>query len=192
MAHNSSIIFITGGVRSGKSEFAEKVARDLWENSNTGELHYIAPMEPSDDENKQRILRHQADRIRSGIQWHTWEQPISIGELAQHFKCNDVVLLDCLTTWLNNEFFFEEDKWQEEAFLKSLFYRIWNGIYEISQKVGAFVIVSNEVLHEPIGQNELVFQYSHLLGGLHQQIVANAKQAFLVEASIPIKMKGGI
>jgi adenosylcobinamide kinase / adenosylcobinamide-phosphate guanylyltransferase len=190
MAHNSSIIFITGGVRSGKSRFAEKVAMELLPLSSRNELHYIAAMQPSDSEMKQRISRHQEDRLQSGYQWKTWEQPVSLGELAPFFKQDDIVLLDCLTTWLNNELFFVEDQWQEALFRADLFERMCQGIKAISQRVKTLIIVSNEVFYEPIGDNDLVFHYSQLLGKLHQSIVSGAHQAFLVEAGIPVLMKG--
>ena len=190
MAQNSSIILITGGVRSGKSSFAEKIAGDSWRKDSSGQLHYIAAMQPSDDEMKQRIHVHQQDRLQSGLFWNTWEKPTSIGELAENFITQDVVLLDCLTTWLNNELFFEENNWQDQTFLRELVDEMWNGIISISRMVKSFVIVSNEVLHEPVHHNELVFIYSLILGNLHQKIVSHAHQAYLVEAGIPILMKG--
>lgn len=190
MAHDSSIIFITGGVRSGKSHFAEKMAMELLALSSGKQLHYIAAMQPSDSEMKLRISHHQEDRLQSGSHWRTWEQPISIGELAPFFKKDDIVLLDCLTTWLNNELFFVEDKWQEDQFRSALFEQMYQGIKAISQQVKFLIIVSNEVLYEPVGNNDLVFSYSQLLGKLHQAIVARAHQAFLVEAGIPVLMKG--
>ena len=121
-------------------------------------------MQPSDSEMEKRISRHQEDRRQSGYYWKTWEQPVSIGKMASNFKCDDIVLLDCLTTWLNNELFFVEGKWQDEAFQAALFEQMCQGIHAISLKVNALIIVSNEVFNEPIQQNELVFIYSKLLG----------------------------
>ncbi|WP_394236625.1 bifunctional adenosylcobinamide kinase/adenosylcobinamide-phosphate guanylyltransferase [Niallia oryzisoli] len=190
MAQAESIVFITGGVRSGKSSFAERLTADIWRQSNAGQLHYIAAMQASDAEMKKRILKHQEGRSQSGLEWITWEKPVSIGELADSFQEQDVVLLDCLTTWLNNELFFEKSEWQEEFFLAHLFEEMWNGIRLIAQRARTLVIVSNEVLHEPIASNELVFQYSRLLGKLHQQIVVSASKAFLVESGTPVEMKG--
>ena len=192
MAHESSISFITGGVRSGKSSFAERMAMELAQSFNESQLQYIAAMQPSDVEMKQRISRHKEVRVQSGYCWQTWEKPILIGELARTFKSNDIVLLDCLTTWLNNELFIVEDKWQDEQFQADLFEQMCQGIHAISLKVKALIIVSNEVFYESIQQNELVLIYSKLLGKLHQYIVTTAKQAFLVEAGIPILMKGEV
>jgi len=188
MAEHSSILFITGGVRSGKSLFAEKMAEKLWKSSPKSKLHYIATMEESDSEMRKRIFRHQEDRIKSGLGWQTWEKPNKIGELAP-FHRKDIVLLDCLTTWLNNELFFQ-DGWQDKCFRDNLIEEMWEGIHTLSNGIGTLIIVSNEVLQEPVGRNELVFVYKKILGELHQRIVENARGAFLVEAGIPVLMKG--
>ena len=192
MAQNSSIIFITGGVRSGKSNFAEKMAETNRKTKGTGKLHYLASMQPSDEEMKQRIHVHQEGRLDSGLQWNTWEKPTSIGDLAQNFSSQDVVLLDCLTTWLNNELFYQEDGWQDQAFIRQLFEKMWSNMMEVSQRAETFIIVSNEVLNEPIANRDLVFTYRYLLGNLHQRIVREAREAYLVEAGIPITMKGDV
>lgn len=191
MASDSSIIFITGGVRSGKSRFAEKTAATWWQQSPTGTLHYIATMQATDSEMEKRIDRHKKDRIKEGLPWRTWEKPVSVGDLACHFRQEDIVLLDCLTTWLNNEFFFASDGWDDAQFHEDLFDKMWNGIDKIRSHVNKLIIVSNEVLHEPLANNELVIAYSRILGLLHRQIVANAYQAILIEAGIPIFMKEG-
>ena len=192
MAQNSSIIFITGGVRSGKSTFAEKMAEINWKIKESGKLHYLASMQPSDEEMKQRIHVHQEGRLDSGLQWNTWEKPTSIGDLAQNFSSQDVVLLDCLTTWLNNELFYQEDGWQDQAFIRQLFEKMWSNMMEVSQRAETFIIVSNEVLNEQIANRDLVFTYRCLLGNLHQRIVREAREAYLVEAGIPITMKGDV
>ena len=57
MAQNSSIIFITGGVRSGKSQFAEELAAKIWQQEASGGLHYIASMQASDKEMTKRIIQ---------------------------------------------------------------------------------------------------------------------------------------
>ena len=86
-----------------------------------------------------------------------------------------MVLLDCLTTWLNNELFYQEDGWQDQAFIRQLFEKMWSNMMEVSQSVKTFIIVSNEVLNEPIANRDLVFTYRYLLGNLHQRIVREAR-----------------
>ncbi|MBB6447691.1 bifunctional adenosylcobinamide kinase/adenosylcobinamide-phosphate guanylyltransferase [Bacillus benzoevorans] len=190
MAQQSSLIFVSGGVRSGKSQFAEKLAADIWRQEPKNGLHYIASMQRSDGEMAQRITRHQEDRRRSGLKWQTWEKPVSIGELASSFYSHDVVLLDCLTTWLNNELFFSAGDFQDRVFLEQLFVQMRDGIEKIKRRVTALIIVSNEVLNEPIGDNDLILTYNRLLGRLHQAIVKDCREAYWVEMGIPVQMKG--
>ncbi|KAB2328602.1 bifunctional adenosylcobinamide kinase/adenosylcobinamide-phosphate guanylyltransferase [Cytobacillus depressus] len=185
----SSIIFISGGVRSGKSSFAEKLAAEEAQKTG-GNLHYIAAGQASDEEMRHRILRHQKDRLNSGLNWRTWEKPTQLKELSGVFNHADIILLDCLTTLLNNEFFSMDDQWIKRQFQQYVMETIIEGIGDISQKCHRLIVVSNEVLFEPQGNNELVIIYGKMLGLLHQHIVTKAKQAYLVEAGIPILMKG--
>lgn len=184
----SSFIFITGGVRSGKSSFAEKMAVDLsWEYG--GQLTYIATGVPSDKEMKERIAKHQRDREEGMYQWKTIERSVQIGELANDICREDIILLDCVTTLLNNELFSYDRDWDED-FVEMIKERMVNGILEINCRARALIVVSNEVFYEQIIGNELVFTYCKLLGQIHQSLVQNAEQAFLVEAGIPMMMKG--
>lgn len=189
MAKQSSLIFISGGVRSGKSSFAERLAANI-SNQKKGSLHYIAAGQSSDPEMEERIARHQKDRSRSGLNWQTWEQPKDLKRLSNAFSSNDVVLLDCVTTLLNNEFFAVDREWEHPFYQNKVKESIFQGIQMISETCHTLIVVSNEVLNEPIGENALVFAYTRILGELHQLLVAEAKQAYLVEAGIPMQMKG--
>ncbi len=187
MAETQPVIFITGGVRSGKSSIAEQTAARIWRKKQTGKLHYIATMQVSDGELKERVAIHKRDRLLSKLPWQTWEQPVSLGRMACRFHPDDTVLLDCLTTWVNNELFYNGNRVDEEILLK----QIWEDFSAIANRVHKFVVVSNEVFYEPLGDRELVIRYCRLLGKLHQKIVAHAEQAVLVEAGVPVFMKGG-
>lgn len=183
------MIFITGGVRSGKSTFAEQMAPQRAKELG-GRLHYLATGAPSDEEMSKRIMRHQQKRSESEFMWRTWEQPRHIERLASSFSKKDVVLLDCVTTLLNNELFFLNQEWEEE-FLREVFERLLDGIGVLQANCAELVLVSNEVLNEPLGTNELVLKYSFMLGNLHQELVKRADRAYLVESGIPILVKGG-
>lgn len=180
------LIFITGGARSGKSSFAEKLAVTE-ANKLGGGLHYIATSMAVDEEMAERIARHQRDRVESGAAWKTWERPMDIGQMATHFSKSDVVLLDCLTVLLSNELFREKQTQSEETIYKS----IWDGIQSITTSAQTLILVSNEVLTAPISDNQVIQTYARLLGKLHQTIVKHADEAYLAEAGIPILMKGG-
>lgn len=189
MAEKSSLIFISGGVRSGKSRFAEILA-GKWKKQISGQLHYVASGQPSDQEMKERIMRHKQDREYSGFHWRTWEIPRNLSPLSSVLSKDDIVLLDCLTTLLNNEFFHDEGCWKDKDFSETIYYKILGEIKQVVKQARATIVVSNEVLWEPMADQGLVFSYSKVLGLLHQSLVKECDYAYLVEAGIPILMKG--
>lgn len=187
MAEAPSLIFISGGVRSGKSSFAERTALEIAARAG-GKLHYIATGVPFDSEMKERVKKHQQDRENAVVHWNTVEKSIDIGELAAHFNNEDILLLDCVTTLLNNELYAAVHKW-DQPFLDSVYEKIINGILAIKRRAGTLVVVSNEVLNEPLGENELVLTYKRLLGKIHQRLVEEANRAYFIEGGIAIVMK---
>ena len=184
----ASLIFISGGVRSGKSNFAEKIALKL-ANENAGQLNYLATGVASDPEMRERITKHQRDREGGKFHWRTIEQSQNIGESADFFNKEDIILLDCVTTLLNNELFSFNQKW-DESFLAHVMETIMTGIIAIRERAKILIVVSNEVFNESMTENNLVFSYGRILGKIHQQLVKEANQAFLVEAGLAINMKG--
>lgn len=190
MAQAPSLIFITGGVRSGKSSFAEMIAVEIAA-ANQGELNYIATGVPFDPEMRDRIKKHQLDREIGKKHWTTIEQAINLCELKDHFHAKDVVLLDCVTTLLNNELYLANQTWDND-FLTSVQEKVITGIRTIKEQGCTMIVVSNEVLNEPIAANELVITYKKLLGHIHQSLVMEADEAYFVEAGIPILMKEAI
>lgn len=186
----ATLIFITGGVRSGKSTFAEQLATKEASRLHGGQLHYIACGQPVDGEMAARIHRHQCERQNNLIPWRTWECATHIQQLANQFTKNDIVLLDCLTTLLSNELFEMKDNWQHIKIQNKLKNRLLFDIGKLANHAGMIIIVSNELLNEPIMSGTFTAMYAKLLGQLHQAIVQVADQAFVVEMGIPILMKG--
>ncbi|WP_257985349.1 bifunctional adenosylcobinamide kinase/adenosylcobinamide-phosphate guanylyltransferase [Bacillus sp. V5-8f] len=188
----SPLIFVSGGVRSGKSSFAEKLAISHSTNIG-GRLIYIACGKSGDPEMKERIARHKSDRETGFHKWSTFEYPVSIENAVPHIDPKSVVLLDCLTTLLNNEMFPARggfDEWKSDDFLVSVKRAIMSGIQKIREQAACFIIVSNEVLHEPIIDQGVPRAYAKMIGGLHQEIVSKSDQAYSIEAGCAWLMKG--
>ncbi|MBB5323464.1 adenosylcobinamide kinase/adenosylcobinamide-phosphate guanylyltransferase [Anoxybacillus tepidamans] len=181
------IVFISGGVRSGKSKMAERCVAALA--SCRGIVHYIATAKVTDEEMKERVARHQRERSMQPIRWVTWEQPLHVHELLPHFQ-NDVVLLDCLTNWLANELFHEEG-WEKEERCRQKAKRILTTIAQLESSSNALVIVSNELFSGGVPQDIGTYHFMKMLGWLHQHIVHLASHAILVQHGIPIVKKGG-
>src|SRR5690554_6228705 len=91
------IVFISGGARSGKSQFAEGKAEAL-QHIRNGRKVYVATANISDEEMRGRAIDHQASR---GGDWETVELPIFLDKLPALLRERDVVLIDCLTVWLS-------------------------------------------------------------------------------------------
>lgn len=186
----SKMIFISGGVRSGKSSFAEQLAI-TYAKQMDGQLNYLACGRATDQEMTARIDHHQQLRRNSEIPWKNWECPINIKNISPVFKMGDIVLLDCLTTLLNNELFQDEYRWELATFQKNVVDSILIGIEEIQKNCSVLIIVSNEVLNEELHKGEIVYTYAKLLGYLHQTLVKQSQAAYLIESGVPLLMKGG-
>lgn len=185
-----TLYFITGGVRSGKSHFAEQTAQS-WAKTQNGSLHYLACSRVFDEEMAKRVTKHQQDRVLSPIPWKTWELSTDIDRIIEGINENSVVLLDCLTTLVDNELFthesFTPDQPFKRDFLQAIFKKIIDGIEAIRKQAGCLIIVSNEVIQEPIFHDEFLKDYAGMLGLLHQEIVGQADKAYMVEWGIPIE-----
>ncbi|SLL35362.1 Adenosylcobinamide kinase [Mycobacteroides abscessus subsp. abscessus] len=183
METKSSIIFVTGGVRSGKSSFAESLAIE-YARKEKADLHYIATAVNTDTEMQERIAKHQQIRKTQKVKWNSHEQAVNIGELAEVFSKKDVLLLDCLTVLVNNELFLKD---QQQEMIED---KLKKDLVALSRSCRYLILVSNEVTYEP-STDPFVQNYSRILNRLHYFLVQHAKEAYLVEFGIAKKKKGG-
>lgn len=179
------LVFITGGVRSGKSAFAECYAKELYHQYERTNLYYIASGVGFDAEMTDRIKRHQVDREKSAVQWRTLEiqDELKIAEGISADK--SVILWDCITTWLNNILYKTEQlevntrKLEIEKYLEAL----KNQLIDWAIGGGIVLLVSNEILDEPDSSFTEVNYYRQLLGELHQWIVQYSDEAYEMDYS---------
>lgn len=185
------VLFITGGVRSGKSAFAEHYAKELYRKFNSNHLIYIASGVAFDEEMKIRITRHKQDREVSEIKWKTIELtdevPTKLGEIQN----NSVVLWDCITTWLSNVLY----KTQVLNSINRL-KQIEHYLNEFKQQIISWkrqnivvILVSNEVLDEQLSHFSEVNLYRQILGNLHQWIVSVCDAAYEMDYSLKRQWK---
>jgi adenosylcobinamide kinase/adenosylcobinamide-phosphate guanylyltransferase len=182
------IHFVLGGARSGKSRFAEQETISLAKQQNKQAV-YIATATTVDDEMVQRINQHQQDRINKGHHWQLIECPLALAQQLTHIDQDEsVYLLDCLTLWLNNQLFSQQDldKQLHEEHLKE---EIKVLITTLSQFNADIVIVSNEVGLGIIPLGESTRLYVDYCGWLNQQVAEIAEQVTLVTAGIPLLIK---
>jgi adenosylcobinamide kinase / adenosylcobinamide-phosphate guanylyltransferase len=180
------IVFISGGVRSGKTHTAEQCVQQIV--SENDQVHYIATAKITDEEMKRRIIRHQHERSHHPLSWKTWEQPEKLHTIVNRFGKNDVILLDCLTNLLANELFADELWHQEDSCLKKA-KNIYEAIRTLGKNSKALVVVSNEVFYDGVSEDVGTYHFMKMLGWLHQQIVSLADKAILVQNGVPLVKK---
>ncbi|OEC00792.1 cobinamide kinase [Lysinibacillus sphaericus] len=189
------LIFISGGVRSGKSHFAEQEAVLRYQNKDLMDkrLIYIASGVAMDVEMEKRIVRHQADRLKQAIAWHTIEAPYQIQDAFHMLVEGDIVLWDCVTTWLTNAFYEGFDSGtpcvEKPGCLEDKIWFMKSAVLTLLDKKVTLFVVSNELFDEPPYGNEEVELYRQLLGNLHQWLVSISQEAYEINYGIVKKWK---
>ena len=166
------IILITGGQRSGKSSYAEKLALSLSSNP-----IYLATSRVWDEEHRTRIERHKANR---GNEWTNIEEE---KELSKHRFAGRVILIDCITLWATN-FFFDLQSNVEQS-LNALKNEFDNLINQDAQ----FIFVTNEIGMGEMSANEIQRKFADLQGWLNQYIASKADKVYLMVSGIPVSSK---
>jgi len=181
--NRGKLIFITGGARSGKSSFAEKIAIE-----SSREVTYIATAEPLDSEMKYRIQKHKDARPSH---WKTYEEPCKVNQLIRCLgRDNRVIIMDCLTLLTSNLLLRKEDKVQDETWQKEILNQITDlaeSAYKVRSKV---IIVSNEVGMGLVPDNVLGRSFRDVLGKANYIFAGMADEVILMVSGIPLKIKG--
>lgn len=143
---------ILGGARSGKSRYAEELAV-----ASDKSLVYIATATVFDDEMQQRVKQHKKDR--QAQHWKTVEEPLALAKAIQrHDNTDTIILVDCLTLWLNN-LFAEQDQTRLATELSAL-------LECLDTTQGSLIFVSNEVGQGIVPLGELSRQFVDQSGRL--------------------------
>ena len=163
---------VLGGARSGKSQFAEKLAHG----SGLTRI-YLATATAGDDEMRERIAHHRNQR---GDEWRTVEEPLALTDtLARESSVERVVLVDCLTLWLSNLMHAGRDPAQETQ-------KLADWLRATSHPV---LLVSNEVGLGIVPDNALARRFRDLAGILHQRLAEKADRVVFVAAGLPMNLK---
>lgn len=170
----AKIILITGGQRSGKSSYAEKMALSLSDNP-----VYMATAHIWDDEFRERVLRHQELR---GPQWTNIEEEKYI---SKYDLFGRVVLVDCLTLWSTN-FFYEAG---DDASVDDVLDTLKLEFDAFTRQNATFVLVTNEIGLGGTSINAVQRRFTDLLGWLNQYVASKADSVILMVSGIPVKIK---
>lgn len=162
------MILITGGERSGKSTYAMRIALERGTRR-----AFVATAEPFDDEMRARIKHHREER---GSLFETIEEPVEIPTVLRRCASYDVVLIDCMTTWLGNLMHYQRDiVTMKDELLASV--------------SGNEVFVTNEVGMGIIPMDASTRLYVEELGRLNTALAQRADQVIFMVAGLPLVLK---
>lgn len=166
------IILITGGQRSGKSSYAEKLALSLSPNP-----VYMATSRIWDEEFHQRVLKHQE---RRGPEWTNIEEE---KVLSTHDISGRVVLIDCVTLWCTN-FFFDLDSDVDKALQSTR-----QEFDHFTAQDATFIFVTNEIGSGAVSENVIQRRFTDMQGWMNQYIASKAHEVYLMVSGIPVLIK---
>ncbi len=178
-----TLVLIGGGVRSGKSAFALERARAFGER-----LVFVATAEALDDEMRERVRRHRAERagafrtvecprelvpcLRALFCSQGQAQPPASTHGAQAGECSvDAVVIDCLTLWIANLMGEGLSESQIDARVVELAETLRRAPFHS-------VIVSNEVGLGIVPENAMARAFRDITGRAHQVLGRAAHELY--------------
>ena len=170
-----TITFILGGADSGKSIYAENLVKKNI--GNHGKKIYLATAPIIDNEMKKRVKLHQDRRDES---WTTIEEELFLSKIIEENSSNkNIILIECLTTWISN-LIYKKINYNSE--LNSL-------VNILSKKQCDIIIVSNELGHSIIPDNQLAREFRNINGKMNQTIANLSDNVIFVISGCGQKIK---
>ena len=182
---------ILGGQKSGKSRRAELLARQWLDAEPAHRAVLIATAQPWDDEMRQRIARHQADRAERVPGMRTVEEPLQLAQaFLENSHADTMVVVDCLTLWLTNLMMPAQTNASNStpalignAYIAPL-------LIAIEQASGPVVLVGNEIGLGVIPMGREVRAFVDALGKLNQDVAGTCERVTLMAVGLPLTLKG--
>jgi len=176
MANDKKMIFITGGVRSGKSRFAQELAQKF-----PGPKAYLATAQALDEEMAERIQKHKNNRAKD---WQTIEEPLWLAEsLRQKGDLFSLILLDCLTLWISN---LTMARWSEQKILGEA-----DRLLKVCQETRcSLILVGNEVGMGIVPDHPSGRTFRDLSGLINQRVAGQADEVYFLVSGLAQKLKG--
>jgi adenosylcobinamide kinase / adenosylcobinamide-phosphate guanylyltransferase len=176
------LVLILGGARSGKSKAAERMA---WELGGEHVL-YIATAEGHDQEMRERIATHRANRPAA---WQTLEAPRDVSERLKGTELPAVVVLDCITLLASNVLMGLPENCRQSEANQAVLQAIDNLLSRRQAAASTWIVVSNEVGMGLVPPYRLGRLYRDALGAANQRLAQAADEVLLMIAGIPWRLK---
>lgn len=175
------LILITGGARSGKSDYAQLRAEGI-----EGEHFFVASCPVVDSEMDERIRRHKQDRANG--KWKTIEEELDLSGVIDRLPNGSICLVDCLTLWVNN-LMYQAEKTGEEFSEDEMQVQVGRFLQSALIYTGTLFCVSNEVGMGVVPDNPLARKYRDCVGRCNRLIAAAADEVILVSCGLPLFLK---
>lgn len=181
LALMGTITLVLGGVRSGKSRFAQDLAARV----GGDDVLFVATAETRDDEMLQRVQHHRRTRPAT---WQTLERPLGTGAaIANYPALSGVVLIDCLTLLVSNLLCSDESQSKDiDELLKSVRAEIDAIIAVAVERPVHLIIVSGEVGLGVVPEHAMGRVFRDLLGWANQRVARSAKTTYWMVAGLAI------
>ena len=177
------LFFVTGGARSGKSSYAERLAA-----RQPHPVSYLATLEPLDKEMRVRIARHQGQRPE---EWVTVEAPRALAATYGQLPAQRCVLIDCLSLWVSNRLLLLGETPEPDA-IAALEQELVDELDKLlsltSTRDADTIVVSNEVGSGVVPPSALGRAYRDLLGRANQYVASRADRAWLLVAGRALEL----
>lgn len=183
------LILVTGGARSGKSTYAERLTAEAG-----GRVLYIATAVAFDEEMQQRIKKHRESRPK---EWDTYEGYRDLGKVIETQGDNyDAILLDCVTVMLTNLLWgypgmdFDQPSMkviqEAEDYAAEEFGKLTTAALKSKAQI---VLVTNELGSGLVPENAIARAFRDIAGRINQRIAADCNEVYLTVCGIPMKIK---
>lgn len=178
------LIVLLGGARSGKSTYAEQ-----WASEQSDNVLFVATAQAFDDEMRDRIAQHRADRP---ARWQTLEASQQVGTaIAAHTAPHEVLLLDCMTLLASNVLLSQPENCTQAQATEAVLAEVDALLAAHAQSEATWLIVSNEVGMGIVPPYRLGRFYRDALGRANQRLAAHADEVLLLVAGLPWRLKPG-
>lgn len=174
------LLFALGGTRSGKSRWGLAATQRL---AGEGRAWFLATAWDGDPELDDRIARHRRER---STDWPTIEVGTDLVAALAATDATEPALIDGLTLWLSA--ILGDAPSPTDDLLDG---PVADALDAIRARPGPVIVVSDDVGGGIVPMHPLARAYRDLVGIVHQRIAAEADQAVMLVAGLPVWLKGG-
>lgn len=180
---SGKLILVTGGGRSGKSVFAEKLVRSFG-----GKCAYMATAQVTDEEMEKRVAKHKARREDDF--WVNYEVPLNAHKMFAQIKNVDSILFDCVTIYMSNILYSDANINCTSEVKEQVVFKEMELLLKAARSSGKNVVfVTNELGSGLIPFEPITREFRDLAGLANQLIAQCMDEVYLVVCGMAVNIK---